>query len=146
MSWKQIFHLPEEIHEQVAVALHHTKLYIDKVKAVKEPVKLPTQCVTCNTMVSFTDEDLLLGSKPHIRQLFVTGYIKGQKVKRFLIDSGVVINIMPKSTMNDLGITIDKLSKSRMMILGFNLEGQRTIGMIRLELAKAICPQHLPSM
>ena len=42
MSWKQIFHLPEETHEQVVVALHHAKLYVDKVKAVKELAMLPT--------------------------------------------------------------------------------------------------------
>jgi len=79
MSWKQIFHLPEEMHEQVVVALHHAKLYVDKVKAVKEPTKLPTQCATCNMVMSFTDEDLLLGSKPNNRPLFVTSNIRGKK-------------------------------------------------------------------
>ena len=44
MSWKQIFHLPEELREQVVVTLHHAMLFVDKVKAVKEPAKLPTQC------------------------------------------------------------------------------------------------------
>jgi len=42
---------------------------------------------------------------------------------------------MHKSTIDDLGITIDELYKSRMMIQGFNLESQRAIGMIYLELA-----------
>ena len=100
----------------------------------RQPAKLPVQCATCNTAVSFTNEDLLLGSKLHNHPLFVTGYIRGQKVKRILVDGGSVINIMPKSTMNNLGITIDELSKSQMIIQGFNLEGQRAIGMIRLQL------------
>ena len=91
------------------VALHHAKLYVDKVKGVKEPTKLPAQCATCNTAVSFTNEDLLLRSKPHNRPLFVTSYIKGQKIKRIIVDGGSAINIMPKSTMNDLGIIIDEL-------------------------------------
>jgi len=86
MSWKQIFHLPEEMREQVVDALYHAKLYVDKVKAIKEPAKFPTQCTTCNIAVSFTDEDLLLGSKAHNRPLFVTGYIRGQKVKCILVD------------------------------------------------------------
>jgi len=51
MSWKQIFHLPKEMRKQVVIALHHAKLYADKVKAVKEPAKLPAQCATCNTAV-----------------------------------------------------------------------------------------------
>jgi len=135
MSWKKIFQLSEEMREQVVVALYHAKLYVDKVKTIKESAKLPTQCATCNTTVSFTDEDLLLGPKPRNRPLFVTGYIRGQKVKRILVDGGSAINTMPKFTMNDLGIAVDKLFKSRMMIQGFNLEGQRAIGMIRLELA-----------
>jgi len=89
MSWKQIFHLPKKMCEQVVIALHHAKLYADKVKLVKEPA--PVQCATCNIMVSFTDENLLLGSKPHNRSLFVTGYIKGQKVKHILVYGGSVM-------------------------------------------------------
>ena len=50
------------------------------------------------------------------------------------MDGGSAVNIMPKSTMNDLGITVEELSKSRTMIQGFNLEGQRAISMIRVEL------------
>jgi len=115
-------------------ALHHAKLCVDKVKAIKEPAKLPTHCATCNMAVSFTDEDLLLESKPHNRPLFVSGSIRGQKVKYILADGGSVINIMPKSTMNYLVITIEELSKSWMMIQAFNLEVQHAIGMIRLEL------------
>ena len=95
------------------VALHHVKLYIDKVKAVKEPAKLLTQCATCNMTVSFTDEDLVLGSKPHNRLLFVIGYVQSQKVKCILVHGGSAINIMPNSTMNDLGITIEEIYKAR---------------------------------
>jgi len=84
MSWKQIFQLPENMREQVMVALHHAKLYVDKVKEVKEPAKLPTQCATCNTAVSFTNEDLLLGYRPHNHPLFVIGYIRGQKSQSHL--------------------------------------------------------------
>jgi len=89
----------------------------------------PVQCASCNTVVTFTDDDLLLGSKPHNRPLFVTGYIREQKIRRILVDGGLAVNIMPKSTMNDLGITVEELSKSRTMIQGFNLKGQRAIGM-----------------
>jgi len=123
MSWKENFQLPKEMREQVVAAIRHAKSYADKVKEVKKPTKLPAQCTTCNTAVSFTDDYILLGSKPHNRLLFVTSYIRGQKVKFIVLDGGSVVNIMPKSTMNDLGITIEELSKSQMMIQGFNLEG-----------------------
>ena len=54
---------------------------------------------------------------------FMTGYIKEQKVNRILMDRGLSVNIIPKSTMHDLEITVEELSKSLTMIKGFNLEG-----------------------
>jgi len=97
-------------------------------------MKDAAQYAACNTTITFSYDDLLLGSKPHNRPLFITSYIKEQRVKRILIDGGFAANIMPKSTINDLGITVDDLSKSRMVIQGFSLEGQHVIGMICLEL------------
>jgi len=97
-------------------------------------MKDAAQYAGCNTTITFFNDDLLLGSKPHNRPLFVTGYIRKQKVKRILVDGGSAVNIMPKSTMNDLEITMDDLSKSRMVIQGFSLESQPVISMIRLEL------------
>ena len=51
MSGKQIFHLPEEIHEQIVFALRHVKLYNGKVKDIKVLAKLTTYQATCNTNV-----------------------------------------------------------------------------------------------
>ena len=78
--------------------------------------------------------ELLLGSKPYNRPLFMTGYIKEQNVDRILVDGGSTVSIMPKSLIQDLGITIEVFSKSRTMLQGFNLKGQHTIGMIRVKL------------
>ena len=109
MGWRQIFRLPEKMRQCVATALHHPKLYVDKVENIGEPSNGLAQYSTCNTAITFTYDDLLLGSKPHNRPLFVTGYIREQKVKRILIDGGSSVNIMPKSTMNELGLTVDCL-------------------------------------
>ncbi|KAL0457872.1 UNVERIFIED_CONTAM: hypothetical protein Slati_0414400 [Sesamum latifolium] len=49
----------------------------------------------CMSTITFTDEDLLLGSKPHNRHLFVAGYVREQKVNRILIDGGSAVNILP---------------------------------------------------
>ncbi|XP_057251982.1 uncharacterized protein LOC130591977 [Beta vulgaris subsp. vulgaris] len=134
MGWRQIFHLPREMCRQVALALQHPELYLDKVKDAGEPIESSAKCTSCNFALAFTDEDLLLGSKPHNRPLFVAGYIFGQRVNRILVDGGSAVNIMPKSTMIDLGITMEDLSDSRLMIQGFNLNSQRAIGIIRLNL------------
>ena len=79
--------------------------------------------------ITFTDENLLLGFKPHNRPLFVTGYIREQKAKHMLVDRDSAINIMPKSTVNELGVTVEGLSKTRLVIQRFSLESQCVIDM-----------------
>ena len=123
MAWRQILNLLE-VRQHIVVALQHPELYADKVKDVGPSIKDAAQYVACNTTITFSDDDLLLCSKPHNNPLFVTGYIREQKVKRILVDGGSVVNIMPKSIMNDLGIIVDDLSKSQMVIQGFSLESQ----------------------
>uniref|UniRef100_A0A2N9GU49 Retrotransposon gag domain-containing protein n=1 Tax=Fagus sylvatica TaxID=28930 RepID=A0A2N9GU49_FAGSY len=91
------------------------------------------QCANCHGKITFTDEDLLLGSKPHNRSLFVSGYIREEKVSRILIDDGSAVNIMSKVTMKRLGISTEELSKSRLIIQGFcypniNLRGGGDLG------------------
>ncbi|KAA0051454.1 ty3-gypsy retrotransposon protein [Cucumis melo var. makuwa] len=48
--------------------------------------------------IDFSDEDLLLGSKLHNRPLYVSGYVREQRVDRILVDNGSAVNIMSKST------------------------------------------------
>ncbi|KAL0323627.1 UNVERIFIED_CONTAM: hypothetical protein Sangu_1982000 [Sesamum angustifolium] len=74
----------------------------------------------CMSTITFTDKDLLLGSKPHNRPLFVAGYIREQKVNRILIDGGSAVNILPLRILKELGIPIDELSNSCLVIQGFN--------------------------
>ena len=101
-----------------------------EIHASEETVAL---CAHCRDKMTSADEDLLLGSKPHNRPLFVSCYTRGKNVSRILIDDGSAVNIMPKVTMRRLGISMEELSKSRLVIQGFNQEGQRAIGMIRLD-------------
>ncbi|KAL0392875.1 UNVERIFIED_CONTAM: hypothetical protein Sradi_2510300 [Sesamum radiatum] len=88
----------------------------------------------CMSTISFTDEDLLLGSKPHNRSLFIAGYVHEQKVNGILIDGGSAVNILPLRILKELGMPIDELCNSRLMIQGFNQRGQRTVGIIRMQL------------
>jgi len=81
MDWRQIFNLPEKVHQHVVVALQHPKLYADKVKDVGPSMKDVAQYVAYNMAITFIDDNLLLGSKPHNRPLFIIGYIREQKVK-----------------------------------------------------------------
>ena len=76
----------------------------------------------------------MLGSKPHNRPLYVSGYVCEQKIDRILIDGGSAINILPKMTMRRLGLTMEELSHSCLVIQGFNQGGKRVIDMIHVEL------------
>jgi len=99
----------------MVVTLQHPEIYTDGVKGVVKMLKTIVQCASYNTIVTFIDNDLLLGSKPHNRPLFVTGYVKEEKVDLILVDIGSTINIMQKSMVHDLGITIEELLKTWMM-------------------------------
>ncbi|XP_074290338.1 uncharacterized protein LOC141617067 [Silene latifolia] len=134
IGWRQIFHLPKEKRQIILQGLDKPELYAGKMKDVGELAEPSTQCVSCNAALTFSDEDLLLGSKPHNRPLYVSGYIRGKKFNRILIDGGSGVNLMPKATTKELGITVDELSSSRTVIHGFNLNGERAIGMIRVNL------------
>ncbi|CAL8988476.1 unnamed protein product [Prunus brigantina] len=129
--------LPEAVHVALVKALMDLDIQPNKIRKTRE-LEPESQdhvicCATCAS-ITFTDEDLLLGSKPHNRPLFVSGYVREQKLSRMLVDGGSAVNIMPKSTMMKLGITMDELSRSHLMIQGFNQGGQRAMGMIRIEL------------
>ncbi|KAM2589171.1 hypothetical protein TB1_046128 [Malus domestica] len=131
------FRLPKKMRKALAAVLASSDDH-EVQESKNESLKLqPHECATCcaaEDAIHFTDEDLLLGSKPHNRPLFISGYVREHKVSRMLVDGGSAINIMPKSTMTTIGIKVDELSLSRLLIQGFNQGGQRAIGMIRVEM------------
>nr|XP_027102928.1 uncharacterized protein LOC113724201 [Coffea arabica] len=90
--------------------------------------------VDCATTIIFYDNDLTVEFKTHNRPLFVSAYVREQKMSRVLIDGGSAVNIMSVRAMKELRISSDELSQSCLMIQGFNQGGQRAIGLIRLEL------------
>ncbi|KAA0057697.1 uncharacterized protein E5676_scaffold970G00370 [Cucumis melo var. makuwa] len=87
-----------------------------------------------NDLLTLSDEDLLLWSKLHNRPLYVSGYVREQKLNQILIDNSSAVNILPKSTMNQLCISVEELSNSKLVIQGFNQEAQRAISTVRLEI------------
>ena len=86
------------------------------------------------SLIIFTDDDRLLGSKIHNHPFFVTGYIWEQQVNCILIDGGSGVNILPLKILKELGISLDELLPSRLMIQGLNQDGQRVVGKIRLQM------------
>ncbi|KAJ0962211.1 hypothetical protein J5N97_030039 [Dioscorea zingiberensis] len=82
--------------------------------------------------VSFTDEDLLLGTTEHNRPLYVTGYCDGMKINRVLIDPGSSVNLMTLNTLRALALEICHLSPEKIVIQGFNQHSQKALGSITL--------------
>ncbi|KAH0706277.1 hypothetical protein KY285_010777 [Solanum tuberosum] len=89
---------------------------------------------TCDTKITFTDNDLLFGETLHIRPLYMVGHVLEKKINRILIDEGSGVNILPIHTLKELGITTKELSESHLLIQGFNQGAQRSIGSIKLEI------------
>uniref|UniRef100_J3N1M8 Peptidase A2 domain-containing protein n=1 Tax=Oryza brachyantha TaxID=4533 RepID=J3N1M8_ORYBR len=86
--------------------------------------------------VTFTDEDLLLGSKKHNRPLLMYGQIDDLSINRIMVDGGSTINILPLRTLKRLGYSTGNLSSSNVVIHGFNQAGQEA-GTISLVLKLA---------
>ncbi|KAM2613715.1 hypothetical protein TB2_028422 [Malus domestica] len=118
-SIEEALRLPKKMRIALAAVLESPNEH-EVQESKNEGLKLRLhECATCCAIedaIHFTDEDLLLGSKPHNRPLFVSGYVKGHKVNRMLVDGGSAINIMLKSTMTTIGIKADELSLSRLLI------------------------------
>ncbi|KAH6831489.1 hypothetical protein C2S53_010419 [Perilla frutescens var. hirtella] len=60
--------------------------------------------------ITFTDEDLQLGSDPHNRPLFMSGYACEKLINRILIDGGSAVNILPLRTLKELEFPMEDLS------------------------------------
>ncbi|KAL0295639.1 UNVERIFIED_CONTAM: hypothetical protein Scaly_3095600 [Sesamum calycinum] len=101
-------------------ALCNTVNWIDATSNEDTLLEKENSSYDCMSTITFIDEDLLLGFKPHNHTLFVVRYAREQKVNRILIDGGSVVNILPLRILKELEILIDELSISRLMIQGFN--------------------------
>jgi len=60
----------------MVTALQCAKLYVNEAKGIGEMSKGLIQCACCSIIVTFPDDDLLLGSKPYHHSLLVTSYIR----------------------------------------------------------------------
>ncbi|XP_020685009.1 uncharacterized protein LOC110101440 [Dendrobium catenatum] len=82
--------------------------------------------------VTFSDEDLLLGTADHNRPLYISVTIDNFKVSRVLVDPGASVNIMALKILAYLRVDTRKLSSDKMMLRGFNEKGERALGSITL--------------
>jgi hypothetical protein len=84
------------------------------------------------TYITFSSEDMLLKGKPHIRPLYLTGYIGSTHVERVQVDPGSALSIIPRRLLNFLNIPLHRLSSTNTTIVGFNAGSSSPLGKIRL--------------
>jgi len=88
---------------------------------VNEVLSLPpNRCAVCMACITFTDEDMQLGSTDHNRPLYVTNMIGDKKINRILLDCGSAVNLLPLRVLQAIGITPNQLSPTLPTIQGFN--------------------------
>ncbi|KAM2122482.1 hypothetical protein ACFX1Q_020150 [Malus domestica] len=109
LSIKEVLRLPKEMQRAliaVLASLEDHEMQQRKGKGLElRPHEYATCCVA-HDAITFTNEDLLLGSKPHNRPIFISGYVREHKVNRMLVDGGSTINIISKSTMTTIDIKV----------------------------------------
>ena len=105
-------YMPEEFRDEslVPMTCYHIDGDVENEDSIDKLAFEASQSST--TRIGFVDEDLLLGSTPHNRPLFVVGYICEQRVNRILIDDGSAVNILPLNIMTELRVPLDELSQS----------------------------------
>ncbi|NAU33234.1 retroviral-like aspartic protease [Klebsiella pneumoniae] len=82
--------------------------------------------------VTFSNEDLLLGTAEHNRPLYISVNVGNFKLSRVLVDPGASVNIMNLKTLALLRIDARQLTSDKMMLRGFNDKGQRALGSVTL--------------
>lgn len=128
--------MSREIRRALIQALMDPDDYKDQVDPIEvdEVLSYPlNQCAACMACVTFSDEDLQLGSANHNRPLYVTGRIGDKRINRILLDCGSAVNLLPLRVLRAIGITPNQLSPTLLTIQGFNQVGQKALGTIALK-------------
>ncbi|KAL4651247.1 hypothetical protein ACB092_01G145500 [Castanea dentata] len=112
--------IPRHFQDYVFASLTCYQISDEEESDCEEETERAIVYKACWSSIIFTDDDRLLGPKIHNRPLFVTGYIREQRVNRILIDGGSAVNILPLKILKELGISLDELLP--------------TIGKIRLQM------------
>ena len=82
--------------------------------------------------ITFSPQDMLLKGKPHVRPLYLTGYIGSTCVERVQVDPGSALSIIPRRLLSFLNIPLYRLPSTNTTIVGFNTGSSSPLGKIRL--------------
>jgi len=83
--------------------------------------------------MTFSNEDLQLGSANHNRPLYVTDMIGDKRINRIPLDCGFAVNLLLLRVLREIEVTPNQLSPTLLTIQGFNQVGQKALGTIALK-------------
>ena len=128
--------MSKELRKALIQALMDPNDYKDQVDPIEvdEVLSSPlNRCAVCMACITFSDEDLPLGSTNHNKPLYVTGRIGDERINRILLDYGSAVNLLLLRVLRAMGITPNQLSPTLLTIQGFNQVGQKALGTIALK-------------
>ena len=84
--------------------------------------------------ITFTDEDMEVKHPDHCRPFYLMATINGVQVRRALVDTGALLNLIALSTLEAMGLTSRRILGAPMEITGFGGATESTEGYMQLAL------------
>ena len=84
--------------------------------------------------ITFTDEDLEVEYSEHRKPLYLTTTINGVHIRRELIDTGVLLNIIALSTLEAVGMSGKRILRAPVKITGLEGVVESNEGYVQLAL------------
>ena len=82
--------------------------------------------------ITFNNEDMEVGYSNYRRPFYLAASVNQIPIKRALVDTGALMNLIPLSTLQVAGIPESKIQGCPMEVTGFEGRGEYTIGHIQL--------------
>ena len=69
--------------------------------------------------ITFTDENMEVEHLDHRRPLYLMATINGIQIRRALVDTGALLNLIALSTLEAVGLVDKRILRAPMEIIGF---------------------------
>ena len=90
-------------------------------------------CAACMACITFSDEDLYLGSANHNRPFYVIDMIGDRRINHILLDCGSAVNLLSLRVLRAIKMIPNQLSPTLLTIHGLNQVGQKALATIALK-------------
>ena len=85
-------------------------------------------------VITFTDEDMEVQQPDHSKPLYIAAQINDVHIRRALVNTGALLNLIPTSTLKAVGIPLSRIVEAPIEVFGFAGIHECTIRSIQLVL------------